>query len=248
MGRYARFRAAIIRKGRRLLHGAHYPAEHYPAEPLVSAAPNLGHDTDSYSSAWAYLVDLWSRALTVALSGRLMRDDVTVSAGHAHDDYRTELEWREIVRWRPLGDNQGTSGPAASKGLLYVTSTSSLDALDGMVHVDDQHTSLDLYARVAQPAPGATGSPDGWLEIKAQLYDLNTDPTVVVRTTTGLSIESKSGGIQHPDRWLGPASVYIGDCAVVRGQRWILLKIQVRVRAAGTKGGLYEVLLAKQRR
>lgn len=247
MGRYAQFRAAVARTAARI-RGQEYQKEHYPKEPARGAAPNVGHDTDSYSSDWALFVDYWSRALAVSLGGRLMRGDIAVTQGHKHDDYRTELEFQEVARFRPLGDNQGTGGPAASKGLLCVTSTTPTDCLNCFFHVDDHLTELDLFVRVAQPAPGAPGAPDGWLEVEADIYDLNNSTTVVLRTLSKLSIESKAGGVQFPNYTLGPARLYIGDSVVVRGQRWIQVKLRARVLVAGTIGGIWEVKIGRQRR
>ncbi len=259
MGRYARFRAWVFSRAGWLwrptpatgspsgIRAENYAEEHYPQEPLLGAAPNFGHDTDSYSSDWAHFVDLWTRSLAVSLGGRLMRADITVDGGHKHDDYRTDIEWREFCRVRILGDNQGTSGPDDSKGLAYITSDTALEVFSMMTHLDDQWNSADLFVRVAQPAPGAT-TPDGWLEISAELIDLNDDVTVVVANLSKMAIESKAGGVQFPNRWLGPVQVPLAGLTIVRGQYWICIRIYARVLAAGTIGGVFEAKLGKVRR
>lgn len=261
MGRYARFRQAVLNRFRTAarnfnfnpwvskiwMHAENFAEEHYPQEPLTSAAPNMGHDTDSYSSDWALLVDHWTRALTVALTGRLMRGDIDVTEGHKHDNYRTDLEWREVARFSPLGDNQGTGGPPESKGLIYIDDAAVSEALNCMFHVDDQFNSLDMFVRIAQPAPGSVGG-DGWLEISAELYDLNTSTTTLVKTLANPSIQSIAAGLQFPNKWMGPIPVDLRDCASVRGLRWVLVRVSVRVRAGGTLGGLYEVVFTKPRR
>lgn len=242
MGRYARFRALM-------LHPAPtYPEEHYPQEPIISAAPNLGHDTDSHHSGWAYLVDLWTRALAVALGGRLMRSDILVTAGHRHDDYRTEVEWMEILRVRPLGDNQGTSGPGESKDLLYINSTLVKNCFWLMVHIPSWYEELELYVRVAQPAPGAP-TPDGTLEVTAQLYDLiDSGPTLIVETVGPMSLESKIGGIQFPNKWIGPLRINVESWVPLRGVKWLGVQIQARAYPAGAIGGIWEAKLGKNRR
>lgn len=257
MGRYRRFRQEVLSYAAKLftptgpsaprVRGRTIEEEHYPKEPLIGAAPNMGHDTDSYSSDWALFVDYWTRALYTSLSGRVLRDDVTITAGHEHDDYRTDIEWREFGRWRPLGDNQASGGPSESKGLLYVTTTSATEAMNLTCHIPEQFSSADLFVRVAQPAPGAP-TPDGWLEVSGELRDLNTDVTATVQAISSMSVNSISGGVQFPDRWMGPVPVPLGGCAVVRGHYWVMLRLSARVRASGTIGGIYEVRLGKVRR
>lgn len=260
MGRYRRFRQRVeaftqkfYLNGSLLIPGAfrraeQYEEEHSPREPVTSAAPNIGHDTDSYSSDWAHMVDLWTRALYTSLSGRLQREDETITEGHKHDDYRTELEWREVARFTPLGDVQGTAGPALSGGIVYVDHTAVRDAMNCMFHVDDQYGSLDMWVRIAQPAPGAGGAPDGWLEVKGDLYDLNTSATAVVATLANPALESKAAGVQFTNRWLGPITVPLSGCVVTRGLRFVLVRVQTRILVAGTVGGIYDVLFAKPRR
>jgi len=259
MGRYARFRAGVLAYANRLwrgnnsnnnpagMRGETISAEHYPQEPVTGFAPNVGHDTDSYSSDWALFVDLWTRALYTSLSGRLLRGDVTITEGHKHDNYRTDLEWREIARFSPLGDNQGTAGPDASKGLVYIDNTAVANTMNCMFHVDDQFSSIDMFVRIAQPAPGAAAA-DGWLEISAELIDLNTDVTVIVKTLANPSIQSIAAGLQFPDKSMGPITIDLRDCAVTRGLYFVLVRVKAKVRTAGVVGGLYEVLFAKTRR
>ena len=255
MGRYAQFRQAIVR---RLANGVDnwlqrgvetYQEEHFPDEYIHGSPPNFGHDTDTFSSDWAFtLGDLLSRGLAVALGGRLLREDITVVEGHRHNDYRTDLEWRDFTRVRPLGDSQGPAGPSASKPLWYIANTVSIAGLSVVAHLPEHIESVDLYVRVAQPAPSAPGAPNGWLIIESQLYDLNTSVSIVVRQLTPLSILSVAGGVQHPNRWLGPARVRVDDCAIVRNIRFILVKVNARVLTAGTIGGVWEAKLSRPRR
>ena len=256
MGRYVIFRQKVERalKARWASNGAvpafvqTYPEQHYPDEPALGLPPNLGHDTDTHSADWADVVDKNTRALAVSLSGKLQRDDITVNGGHAHDDYLTELEWQNFGRWRPLGDNQGTGGPNASKGLLYVSSTTPTDAIVMMGHVPSYIKEVEVWVRVSQPAPGAGGTPNGWLWITVEGYDLNNAGFASLLFNKGFALQSVAAGMQHANVWLGPLVLDVTTLAftVVRSQRWVAVKLVPFVSAGGTLGAVWEACIRRR--
>ncbi len=258
MGRYERFRQTTVTYFRKIFNvgngstpvmfqnrGSDYAAQHYPREPLISAAPNIGHDTDSYNSDWALLVDYWSRALYTSLTGKLLRSDVDISNGHKHDTYLDDIDWIEFARVRPLGDNQGLLGPPEAKATAYISNTGGSRDINLMCHVPTQFSGVDVLYRVSQPAPGGSG--DTWLYLFPEVYDLNTDPTTPVKDLGGAGILSVTGGVQFPNYWLGPNHIDLRSFAVVRGMYWVRVRVRAKVGAAG-EGAISEVLLGKVRR
>lgn len=246
MGRYLPFRAVVARLLKPLFET--YPEQHYPDEPILGLPPNLGHDADTYSADWADQADKNTRGLVTSLSGKLQRGDIEVTGGHAHDDYLTELEFQNFGRWRPLGDNQGTGGPAESQGLLYVTNTAPGFALTITAHLPGHIRQVELWVRVAQPAPGATGTPDGWLWINVEGYDLNGDQFATLQLTRSFAVQSVLGGMQHPDEWLGPLVIDLEATGMTptRGLWWVAFHLFPFVSAGGTIGGLWEVRLGRR--
>ncbi len=264
MGRVSIFRQLLWARAKRLwspltsivnapnfgIIGEGYPEEHYPDEPALGMPPNLGHDTDSYSADYADIVDKNTRALAVSLGGSLMRDDIEVEGGHAHADYKTELDWQNFGAWRPLGDNQGSGGPDESKHLLYVTTTAPVDGIVMTAHIPEHIRDVEIWVRVAQPAPGATGTPDGWLRIGVETFDLHNDLFGTVMSSNAFALLSIAAGMQHPDKWLGPMTIDLVklDFQIIRGQRWIAVKLSPYVSAGGTIGGLWEAALRRRSR
>lgn len=225
-----------------------YQEQHWPDEPILGQPPNLGHDADTYSADWAESADRNTRGLVTSLSGKLQRGDITVTAGHAHEDYLTELEYQNFGRWRPLGDNQGTGGPDASKGLLYVTNTAVGGELLLMAHIPEHIRDVELWVRVSQPAPGAGGTPDGWLWINALGYDLNGDQFATLEVTRTFAAQSVAGGVQVVNQWIGPLVLDLEmlNFTTSRGQWWVAFLLQPVVSAGGTIGGLWEAAIRRR--
>ncbi len=256
MGRYERFRQSTINKFKHLVgfsggvpitqrRESEYREQHYPREPLTAAAPNMGHDTDSYNSDWALFVDYWSRALYTSLTGKLLRGDVDITGGHKHDSYLDDLEWIDFARVRSTGDNQGLLGPPEAKHGLYYNNTGAGRDLNLMCHVPTQFSGVDVLYRVSQPAPGSTG--DGWLNILPEVYDLNTDPATPVKDLGGASLLSVAAGVTFPNYWVGPNHIDLRSFAIVRGFYWVRVRVRGRILSTA-EATLNEVRLGKVRR
>ncbi len=217
--------------------------EHYPKEPIIGAPPNIGHDTDSFSSDWAYFVDRWSRALYTSLSGKLMRDDVAISAGHKHDTPFDDLHWQEFGRVRPTGNNQGIGGPDEAEDYAYCATSSGGSGMNMLCHIPTQHNAADLFVRIASPLPGSADGDRFYLLI--DVYDMLTD-VVTPAYSRIMSITSVTGSLLFPNKWLGPSTIKVKDFASIRGMYWI------RIRCRGQldfprEAGIAEMRLGKVR-
>lgn len=225
-------------------------AEREGDEPALGLPPNLMHDTDSHSAAVAEVIDLNTRAAALSLSGELMRTDLTVNAGHTHNEEgRVELEWQNFGRWRPVGDVQGTGGPVESKGLIYVTATAPGDKFAMLAHVPSSNVKeVELWVRAAMPAPGAP-TPDGFLFVNFDVYDLNAgSPFSAIKLSSSFSLQSIAGGTQHADKWLGPQLINLTSFTVTRGLYWVGVTLAPFVDVAGAIGGIWEAAIRRRSR
>jgi hypothetical protein len=198
---------------------------------LRTIAANLGQESDPFGSVLSEISRRNAEAIVRSATGQDLDADLTVTAGHEHDDIASAILWHQLGSWQFAedSDNGGREG-------RLVTAT----ALADVALIPLRFPALDGWAkrffvrfRLSNPAP--TYVTYTILRLFGQLLDLGGVPKT--RFLFDVSIQS-SAAKTYSEAWLTYGPFVFADGATP-GNWW--LQLQAAITTIGDKATLWEL-------
>lgn len=138
--------------------------------PLRGLPANVGQEGDPFSVLLAEFSRHNSRALVLSATGRDLDEDLTVTAGHAHDDRDSSLDWMACYSVMLCGDESTTTG---DREAALVTATASALLATSQIAVPFASDGLPLYETLhwrVRPQVPSTGFTSCTLTLSLEVF------------------------------------------------------------------------------
>ena len=204
---------------------------------LRSIPGNHGHETDPFGTALYEISRRSQEAIVLSATGRELDADLTVTAGHKHDDVDGRIQWMQLGAW-----SCGEDGDNGCREASYINNTAVADLmliplrlpLAGAIPVN---TKLQTRFRISNPAPGYVTYTTLYLTGVFYREDFSA---ALASPLLALSVQSVAARV-YANEWVnGPLLTFaVADIVAASGN--LCLVLSGRIETAGDKAALLEM-------
>jgi len=217
------------------------PASGYapPDELRLRGLPaNHGHETDPFGSALLEMIRRDQEALVYAATGKELDADLTVSAGHKHNDGDSRILWSMIGSW-----TCGEEADTRSREGTYVTSTAAVDLMVIPLRIPMNgatpiYTKVKFRFRVSNPSP--TYATFTRLYLTGTFYKEDFSAVITAAPALAQMIQS-SATRSYADEWIEGPTVEFTPTDLNSASGNLVLVLAGSITTAGDKATLWEV-------